>query len=486
MKALKLVSKALTASVKLSGKGKARFKDAPILASAEFDYTKEATSDHFTAGFGKEPIMPPDITRKTYWVAGYNMYNPASGILDTLYAHAIWIDDNSGKGAVVFVSLDAVGLLKTDADIIKASLAGFAQETNIRNINILCTHDHAGIDTMGIWGPLPKTGRSKEFMQIVKQGVISAVKKAYEDRRNGSLMYGTIEVPDLQSDIRTPVVFSKTLTRLRFVPDDGSREIYFINFASHSESLTGKNSLISADFPAYLRKEILEKANAETIYFVGAIGGMITIKAEGKEMSEKIESVKKIGKKLGQYAMSIENERKLSPKISFIKQEFYFEPENTVLMTAAQMSILNVNPYFSKETPLGYLLKSEISYFEIDDVKLLLLPGETFPEVVYGGYLESNESATGLPCEFNPTPLVDIIGDKNTIIFNLANDEVGYIIPPNDYLLSEDFPYLERAKDRFDRNHYEETNSLGPKTHEKIATVVGGIMETVRQTKEKA
>ncbi|HOJ36452.1 MAG TPA: hypothetical protein PLK93_07815, partial [Clostridiales bacterium] len=92
-------------------------------------------------------------------------------------------------------------------------------------------------------------------------------------------------------------------------------------------------------------------------------------------------------------------------------------------------------------------------------------------------------SATGLGPEANPDPLIEIVGDPNLLVFNLANDEIGYILPPNDFLLSEDAPYIERAKDRHGRNHYEETNSVGPKTAVKIAEVVREIMETVNRTK---
>ena len=81
----------------------------------------------------------------------------------------------------------------------------------------------------------------------------------------------------MQEDIRTPIVYSKTLTRLRFEPDDGSTQTYIINFASHSESLQGCNERISADFPHYLREKIKEETGAQTLYCVGAIGGMISM-----------------------------------------------------------------------------------------------------------------------------------------------------------------------------------------------------------------
>lgn len=45
-----------------------------------------------------------------------------------------------------------------------------------------------------------------------------------------------------------------------------------------------------------------------------------------------------------------------------------------------------------------------------------------------------------------------------------CDDEAGYIVPPGDYLLNETAHYIERAYDRFQRRHYEETNCVGPET----------------------
>jgi len=51
-------------------------------------------------------------------------------------------------------------------------------------------------------------------------------------------------------------------------------------------------------------------------------------------------------------------------------------------------------------------------------------------------------------------------------------------------LLAPGLAYLDRVKDRLDRNHYEETNSMGPKSAQTIADVFAGMMETVRAAGE--
>ncbi|HRT82978.1 MAG TPA: hypothetical protein P5127_07435, partial [Oscillospiraceae bacterium] len=108
--------------------------EAPLLSRGTFDKLFEPLSEYYTAGFGKAEIIPADLSRRKYYVAGYNFWNPAKGILDIPHAHALWLDDNSGRGAIVFVSLDAVGMLNKDVRAVKDSMADFLKETGCRNI----------------------------------------------------------------------------------------------------------------------------------------------------------------------------------------------------------------------------------------------------------------------------------------------------------------------------------------------------------------
>ncbi|NLO45574.1 MAG: hypothetical protein GX107_03620 [Clostridiales bacterium] len=487
-KGLTALSKCLRGAFSATGKVMSGIKPPPEILQSKFDYIANPKSESFTAGFGKAGILPDGIPGKKYYIAGYGENNPAQGVIDVPYAHALWLDDNSGRGAVLLISLDIVGMLNSDVNALRASLADFARATDCRHISIMATHNHAGIDTMGIWGRLPFSGKSSEYMSFLFDRVKTAAIEAYKDRRDGDLMLGSIEVPDMQEDIRLPIVYSKTLTRVRFVPNDGSRDIYIVNFASHSESLQGCNSRVSADFPGYMRDEIREKTGAETIYFVGAIGGMISMLIENeREIRDSggdfAESTKNIGKKLAGYALSIKDEKKLAPTINFIRREFFIEADNSILMLAKTAGIIKAKAYFDGASSLGLSMKTEMTYFEIGDLHMLLLPCEIFPELAYGGYLSADESATGLGPEVNPKPLVEIADDEGLVIFGVANDEIGYVLPKNDFLLHPDTPYLEKIRDRHGRNHYEETNSAGPNTAQTIADTFESIIKTVRETK---
>ena len=481
---MSVVSKLLTGIVKT--RAKMNFKKRPQMPLKEtvVDFIKEPVFDKFTVGFSKNYILPDDIETNKYYIAGYGENNPAKGVIDPQYTHAVYIDDNSGRGGILLISLDVVGLLNKDVQEIRYRLKSFCDKTGCRKIDVFSTHNHAGIDTMGIWGPLPFSGKNVKFMELLFEMVEKSAFEAYENRKNGDLFLGNVEVPDMQEDIRTPVVYSKTLTRFRFVPDDLSNEVWLLNFASHSESLQGCNHLVSADFPCYLREKIRKSTGAETFYTVGAIGGMISMDIPDEDLLRKehrlIESTRDIGYKLADYAMSISNDIKLAPTVNFATKEFYVDVENPVLTLACDIGILTADKFATKDAPLYWTLKSEITYYEIGGKKLLLLPCELFPELAFGGALSAEESATGYGAEVNPPLLCDIVQDKEILIIGLANDELGYVLPPNDFCLNENSPYLDNGRDKHNRRHYEETNSMGPKTAQYIADTVTEIVNAIK------
>ena len=55
-------------------------------------------------------------------------------------------------------------------------------------------------------------------------------------------------------------------------------------------------------------------------------------------------------------------------------------------------------------------------------------------------------------------------GIQNMLIVGLCNDELGYVVPPSDFMIADTLPYVNTVEDETGENHYEETNSLGPKT----------------------
>ena len=79
----------------------------------------------------------------------------------------------------------------------------------------------------------------------------------------------------------------------------------------------------------------------------------------------------------------------------------------------------------------------------------------------------------------NPTPLWELAKDPGLIIFGLGGDELGYIVPPNDYMLDAEQPFVKEPRDRHGRKHYEETNSAGPMTAVRVAGAFERILRII-------
>lgn len=99
-------------------------------------------------------------------------------------------------------------------------------------------------------------------------------------------------------------------------------------------------------------------------------------------------------------------------------------------------------------------------------IGVYMIPGELSPEPESGNFLTADNSANKTDAEYKP--LASKNSCEHNFVIGLCNDEIGYIIPENDFRLHEWLPYFNIPYDSFDRKHYEETNSVGPKTAETL------------------
>jgi hypothetical protein len=421
----------------------------------------------WSAGYGQAALVPPDFENTAYYIAGYAVDKRITGVLDYQQARAVWLDDNSGGGGVVIAVVDCIGLLSRDVAVIRETLREFTEKTGCRSVNVVSTHTHAGVDTLGLWGPIGISGRDPAFMRVVYEGVADAVRQAYENRAEGRLFYGFIESPPLQNDTRAPVVYDSLLHSIRFVPDNGGGAIRVVNYAAHPEALRGQNTLISADFPAYMAEEIKRAAGEDVIYIPAAIGGLINTKRQydenGAELPD-IESTARTGRLLAEAALDIGNERELSPRIALYRKEIAIPVDNNLYVVSTFLGIME-----AKTLPYGggnsLSLVTEAGFLVLGDLRIFLVPGELFPELAYGGAARN----TGI----NPPTLTEIAGE-GFLVFGLCNDEIGYIVPPGDFVLHGEYPYFIRGTDENGESHYEENNSVGPLAAELL---VGALEE---------
>ncbi|MBR6779756.1 MAG: hypothetical protein IKM24_01900 [Clostridia bacterium] len=428
----------------------------------------DVQGDGWTVGFSQSVLTPADITADTYYIAGYNTNNPAKGVLDDMYAKAVYLDDNTGRGGVVLCAIDCVGISRSDINDIRQIVIESGEIPSLKSINICATHTHSAIDTQGLWGKaFYSDGKNDDFMNALKEKTADAIISAYKARENGNLYFGTAQTDGLLTDTRTPVDYDSTLTSIRFAPANGGKNTYIVNFACHAEMLGSKTNVVSADFPAYMAKEIDAQTGGANVVFVnGAIGGLVTgaeidtfLKGE---LSECIEHTKQFGKNVADAVIGITNETQLQPIINVKSASVSVHCENTALLLARFIGVLNNDMALNDNHKVSII--TEVSYMELGShqIGIFMIPGELSPELASGNFLSAEESANGVDAQYKV--LSEMSRCDRTFVLGLCNDELGYIIPENDFMLHEWLPYFNIPYDSFDRKHYEETNSVGPAT----------------------
>lgn len=430
----------------------------------------------YVCGYAVREVMPKDINAKKYWIAGHGMGHVIERVHDPITVSAMWVgaDDNGGY---IHISADIIGLTNFELNLVRDALKSFSQKSKCSGVFVSCTHTHAGFDTVGYWGQLYKlqSGKDPEYMALLLKSLEEVAVEAYENRKTGKLYIGTVSVPEAQFCKREPDAMHDVLTRTRFVPDDGSTETWFLNFQAHPNTLGGANRDVSADYPYWLRKTINDEKKTNVLFGVGAIGAV----DPGDFCEDKPERTRIQGETLGKAALGIDNDKEMPVEITVLQQKYYSPVDNGLLALMAVIKACSSQRYPCTKGDLGLALQTEMVYIKLGTQQILLLPGEPFPEVIYGGSADAEHSATGKGIDINPEPIIDIVGDKNLLVYCVTNDMTGYCVAPNDYVLHKTQPYIEQGRDVFDRRHYHETNSLGYLTNETIAENVADIMKRV-------
>ncbi len=397
--------------------------------------------DKFYAGYAEAELVYGDMS--DYYIAGYHNGLHPEGVLDPQKVKAFWIDN--GETSLMLISVDCIALDGGTVSLIRSALKDFTKKSGCGSVNVISTHTHAGVDTLGLWGDVGINGKNEAFMsQIIEKSVYTA-EKAYESRCAGKIYYSSTVTRGMQADSRKPGVCDSNLYQLRFEAENGKNtSVRVVSFAAHAESLRSENRMISADFVASLSDKVYAESGDRLIFLPGAIGGLImTPVYDGGDL---VNNMKITGEKLANYVLSPSEECELAPKIAFSRVEFETKLENTLFLYYKFLGILGSE--IKRDAFGNYTVKSEVSMIALGDVTLSLIPGEIFPELVdapkdsvYGGGLSE---------------IAENYGNKNNIFVGLANDELGYIVPEVDFVLHPDTPYLAEAE-----GHYEETNSVG-------------------------
>jgi len=391
-----------------------------------------------------QSVITPSLDRPVY-LAGFGHNRHAETIHDDLTVRSLAIQD--GNTTLVLVALDLIGFFRSDVyDVIK----GVHQTHPDAQVIIASTHTHHGPDTMGLWGPDDKTsGVDVEYMSMTKNKIALTIFASLSDLVPATVKTASIHVPGLAKNARNPEILDDELTLLQFTYQDSSLpRVTLFNFPCHPEVLWEHNPNITSDYVHSLREEVEKQTGAPCIFFAGGLGGMMTPDVQDHSFAE----AEFMGRKLAEEGLralqsidGAESTRSGSePSIISIE---------TRIIKVKLTNILYKLAFSRKLLPdvrgKNGVVTTEVNLIKIGRLWLATVPGELLPKL--GLQLKAWMAAVG-------APVAGVIG--------LANDELGYILPVEDFK----FPWNPFNPG----GHYEETNSIGK-------DIAPGVMNALKE-----
>ncbi len=321
-----------------------------------------------------------------------------------------------GKTTFALVGADLFGAGWEDMKVIRDKAAEFG----VPNVVIGMSHNHAAPDTIGVYGHYPA-----EHIADLQIRIANGIKEAKDNLKpvqeirtaSKELPMDGARVIGLFRNARNSGIVDPTLSIIQAFGEDDKPIATLVNFACHVESQMMGMASMTADFPGYMCEKMKAEGMGQAVFLNGAVGGMIS----GDNRERTHESSEAMGLELAKIVGDL-------AKIAQPPATFEFSAETK--RVEIPMSNPKFKPLYS--TGLRKLhdgrVVTDMQYFRLGEAQIVTLPGELLPEVSF----EILEKMDGFP----------------RILIGLANDELGYMIPPYDF----------RA------DYYEETMSQGPAT----------------------
>ncbi len=442
-----------------------------FLASAALFSATQPAPD-LLVGFGEVDVTP-DPAKKPVWLAGFGKGRKATKTHDPLFARAVVFAHDKKKIAIVTV--DVVGLFNDVAERVRKQLPGFTY------ILVSSTHNHEGPDTMGLWGPnLFTSGIDSDYMKQVEVGLVKAIQQADGTKQAVNAFIGSAVGPELLHDGREPYIKHDELVALRF--EDASKKAtgIVVQWNCHPETLSSKNTEISADYVGYTVDYLKKKYRCPVVYLTGTVGGLMTslhveVKDDqGKTLAdgtfEKTERYGVLVGKLADRALADAKPVQLTP-LEARSQAFFMPIDNAFYTLGFNLGVLKRDAYVWTGNPLKaetadaktdpkarLCIRSEVGWLKLGALEIAAIPGEIYPELVLSKVQDPSDPGADFPDAPIEPGIYAQMKSKHRMIVGLANDEIGYIIPKRQWDAKPPFCYGRK------KAQYGEENSLGPET----------------------
>ena len=427
----------------------------------------------FLAGAARRGVTPDLKTLSPVYIAGFGQNRVATGVHDELAARCLAI--GTGARPLVICGVDSIGLFREDIERVRKLVPAA--------LIVAATHCHQTPDTMGLWGRSPgQSGINDGYNRFVVEQTAAAANDALRGMKPAVVRLASVNPPELAGyfdDSRPPVVHDAEILALSVTGPAGEPIATLVNWANHPEALGSKNTLLSADYLAYFYRRLEERLGGVAVFVNGAVGGMqsplgakIADPATGEPApKESFRFAEVLGTRVADLVgEAVKKARPASiDRIEFRESLIRIPLANDGFRTAVAAGLFKgrktLNDDGTMTAPVGYV---RLARGATPLVEAVLVPGEMYPELSVGG-IQRYPGADFPDAPLEP-PLKKMLRAPFRMLFGLAGDEIGYIIPKAEW--DDRAPWLQNAPKRW----YGEVNSVGPEAAPRIAEAVRSLV----------
>jgi len=428
-------------------------------------------AEKYEAKFGQAKAV--NHTDPVY-MAGFGNDRQATDYNDRLWARGVVMDGRGGR--IALVSLDVVGYFNNQIELIRGMVGD-----SVDYLVVASSHSHEGPDTVGIWGPNEfVSGVDPAYLDFVNDAVADCVAEALDNMQpariksvttdTDGLSLGIDSIDDGQGVADQKVldgdvdlapetngrIIDPNLVVMQFTSLGSPKNVLatLVNFGSHPEALWSANTVLTSDFPHYVRERLEQEYGGTAIWVSGALGvlqgpGHIDVSEDGINVVPRrtFQFAEVHGTQLAERAISVLDDKPghPAPVVAFARANPVAVPlENAFFRFFFAIGVLGNDrllytdgepdgsvgfpfppPFDVIPQALGEDLHTEVGAARIGDAGLIVVPTELDPQIG----MQYRQAMSTV---------------RDSLIVGLGNDHIGYQLSKDkfDYSCSICAPFI--------------------------------------------
>jgi len=344
---------------------------------------------------------------------GFGPSRLSQGILAPIHVRA-WVISN-GTDTVAFAENETQGAFASykkgpwgHHDIAIAVEQATQGRITHDHVVVGSDHSHSGPDTSGVFGGLPNA-----YLQFIKDQTVGAITDAFAALQPAQLLTGTIDATELiNSQFGPPMdqVDGELRVLVAADPADATHlQTVLINYSAHADVLGADNLLVSSDWPGVTATQVEQALGIDTaVVMVADVGRTQPNRPDGDNAD-----------KLNAYSSEVT--AKVLSALDHLTPQSGNDIKGTQLFLRDQynnhfLDLLLLTTAISRSSQPPWLdngvIGTVVSTFQIGDLFFAAVPGESYPAVQFA--------------------LEGAVPAARHFIFGLANDQLGYLIAPQE------------------------------------------------------